>query len=173
MTKDIQNRLNAMITVSDNYSSNYLVRTIGHGNYLNGFNAENAHTRSLGCTLTQHKSLFIGYGDYVSYGRNLVSPVDCGIVLERIYNGTLVNREYSNQMLSMLKNQQRRNKIPQGLPKGVVCANKTGETSTVESDIAIVYSPNCDYIICVTTNESPTGITDIRKISQMTYNYFN
>ena len=165
--------LNSMITVSDNYSSNFLVKTIGGGNYQRGFNAENAHSASIGCINTQHMSLFIGYGDYVSYGRNLVSPVDCGILLEKMYRRTLVTPEYSDEMLSLMKMQQRRNKIPYYLPKDVVCANKTGETSRVESDVAIVYSPNCDYIICVLSNNAGTGINDIRQISLMTYNYFN
>ncbi len=162
-----------MITVSDNYSSNYLVKVMGGGNYYNGFSKENDNTRSIGCLNTQHLTLFSGYGDFVSYGRNWVSPYDCGILLEKIYNRTLVSPERSDEMLYMLKNQQRRNKIPYHLPYGTVCANKTGETSTVQSDVGIVYSPNCDYIICVTTNNAPSGIINIRDISLMTYNYFN
>ena len=172
-TPYVSNLLRQMITASDNYSSNLLVKTIGNGNYENGFNGENAHTYSIGALNTQHKSLFIGYGDYVSYGINLVSPLDCGIVLEKIYKGTLVSEEYSAEMLDLLKNQQRRWKIPQPLPRGTVTANKTGETKTVESDVAIVYSPACDYIICVLTNNASDGIGGIRQISKMTYNYFN
>ena len=165
--------LNDMITESDNYSANQLVRIIGGGSYENGFNAENAHSKSVGCVNTQHKSLFIGYGDYVSYGRNLVSPFDCGILLEKIYKRELVTPEYSDEMLSLLKNQQRTWKIPQPLPAGVVTANKTGENASVESDTAIVYSPACDYIICVLTNYAPSGLYGIRDISKMTYGYFN
>ena len=173
LDSSVKSKLNTMITVSDNYSSNFLVGRMGHGNYSAGFDAENKNSKSLGCVLTQHKSLFSGCGDYVSYGRNFVSPYDCGIVLEKIYNSTLVNQKYSAQMLSMLKNQERRNKIPAGLPKGTECANKTGEASGIESDVAIVYSPNCDYIICVITNGAANGANDITKISQITYNYFN
>ena len=165
--------LYSMITVSDNYSSNYLVKTMGGGNYHTGFQKENANTINAGCLNTQHLSLFSGYGDYVSYGRNWVSPYDCGILLEKIYNRTLVSPEKSDRMLALLKDQQRRNKIPYPLPQGTVCANKTGETSTVQSDVGIVYSPNCDYIICVTTNNATSGIFNIRDISLMTYNYFN
>lgn len=172
-TPAVQKKLNDMITISDNYSSNYLVKTIGRGNYKNGFDAENAMTRAMGCMNTQHLSLFIGYGDYVSYGRNYVSPVDCGIVLEKIYRGTLISPEYSAEMMNMLKNQQRRNKIPYLLPKGTVCANKTGETDTVQSDVGIVFSPNADYIICVLTNNAKSGIRDIQNISRIVYNYFN
>lgn len=170
---EIQKHLNDMITISDNYSSNYLVKTIGKGSYLSGFNTINANNSLFGCINTQHKSLFIGYGDYVAYGRNLVSPVDCGILLEKIYRRELVSPDASDNMLELLKNQTRRSKIPYYLPKDTVCANKTGETSDIESDVGIVYSPNCDYIICIITNDSDTAIYDIRQISLMTYNYFN
>ena len=173
LSNSIRSYLSSMITLSDNYSSNQLVKAIGNGNYLRGFNNENAFSHSVGCIYTQHKSLFSECGDYVSYGRNFVSPKDCGILLEKIYNKTLVSEECSNEMLNLLKAQTRRNKIPYSLPYGTICANKTGETETVQSDVGIVYSPNCDYIICVITNNSPTGINDIRQISKMTYYYFN
>ena len=136
-------------------------------------NGENNFFKSIGCVNTIHQSLFSGYGDYVSYGKNSVSPVDCGILLEKIYNGALISEEYSNEMLNLLKQQTRRNKIPYPLPQGTVCANKTGETSTVQSDVGIVYSPACDYIICVITNNARSGINDIRAISKLTYDYFN
>ncbi|MBQ7039454.1 MAG: serine hydrolase [Clostridia bacterium] len=172
-TPTIYKKLTDMITISDNYSSNYLVKTMGKGNYKNGFAAENAMSKAMGCENTQHLSLFIGYGDYVSYGRNYVSPVDCGIVLEKIYRGELISPEISAEMMNLLKNQQRRNKIPYLLPEGTVCANKTGETDTVQSDVGIVFSPNADYIICVLTNNARSGIRDIQNISRIVYDYFN
>ena len=162
-----------MITESDNYASNQLVKINGGGSYKSGFDAENAHSASIGAINTQHMSLFSGYGDYVAYGRNLVSPYDCGITLEKIYRGELVSEEYSAEMLNLLKNQQRKWKIPYPLPHEIVTANKTGENSSVESDIAIVYSPECDYIICVLTNNAGGAIDGIRQISRMTYDYFN
>ena len=172
-TPTVERFLKAMITVSDNYASNYLVKVMGNSNYLSGFTKENDFSHSVGCLNTNHHSLFIGYGDYVTYGTNTVSPLDCGIMLEKIYNKTLINEELSEEMLSLLKKQTRRNKIPYYLPKGVLCANKTGETSTVQSDVGIVFSPACDYIICVITNKARSGIEDVRNISKITYEYFN
>ena len=172
-TPAVEKFLHSMITVSDNYASNYLVGVMGHKNYKEGFARENEHSHSVGCINTNHKSLFIGYGDYVTYGTNTVSPLDCGIMLEKIYNKTLISEEYSEEMLSLLKKQTRRYKLPYYLPKDVLCANKTGETSTVQSDVGIVFSPNCDYIICVITNKAPNGIENVRKISKITYDYFN
>lgn len=171
--QELQDYLNLLITVSDNFSSNQLVSIIGHGNYYNGFETENQYIKSIGCLNTHHLSLFMDEGYFVAYGGNRVSPYDCGSILEQIYRRTLVSPKSSDEMLSLLKRQTRRNKIPYDLPEGTVCANKTGETSTIESDVGIVYSPACDYIICVLTNDAPTGIEDIRRISHMTYEYFN
>ena len=172
-TPDIENKLMKMITVSDNQASNELVKAIGHGNYKTGFALENEMTKSLGGVNTQHLSLFIGYGDYVSYGRNSVSPLDCGRVLEQIYHGTLLSPQWSAEMLELLKCQERKGKIPYLLPEGTVCANKTGESETVQSDVGIVYSPNADYIICVLTNNAQSGYVDVQEISRMVYDYFN
>lgn len=46
----------------------------------------------------------------------------------------------SKKMLKYLKAQQRKGKIPAGLPKGVKSANKTGEYGPYEHDAAIVFS---------------------------------
>ncbi|MBQ4109369.1 MAG: serine hydrolase [Clostridia bacterium] len=172
-TEVIQKYLEWMITVSDNSASNNLVGILGKGNYKKGFETENNHTKAIGCLNTRHLSLFSGCGKYASYGTNTVSPYDCGILLEQIYNRTLVSPEFSDEMLSLLKNQQRRSKIPHYLPEGTLCANKTGENTRAQSDVGIVYSPGGDYIICVITNNAPNGINAISQISLMTYEYFN
>ena len=173
MNSDTEFYLHEMITVSDNYASNELVRIIGHGDYRKGFDILNRFADATGCINTQQLSLFSEAGYFVAYGSNRVSPYDCGQILEQIYRRTLISPQYSDEMLALLKQQTRQHKIPYPLPEGVMCANKTGETSTIENDVAIVYSPACDYIICVMTNNAPSGIYDIRDISQMTYQYFN
>ena len=48
-----------------------------------------------------------------------------------------------------MNQQQRRSKIPAGLPTGVTVGNKTGELSNVENDAAIVYSAGGTYVLCV------------------------
>lgn len=175
LTQDdkISEKLSDMITVSDNYSHNYLIGQMGDGNYRNGFKPVNELCKEINCINTQNLSLFSECGDYVAYGSNIVSPVDCGIILEKIYRKELISPKYSTEMLNLMKAQTRQSKIPYPLPDNALCANKTGENSEAESDVAIVYSPECDYIICVITNNSPTAIKDIRYISKITYEYFN
>ena len=173
MTDRIASRLRSMITVSDNQCANNLVTVIGQGDCRKGFDTINKFAHSSGCVNTQHLSQFSINNKYTAFGKNLVSPYDCGILLEKIYNGTLVSKEFSQEMLNLLKEQHLTNKIPNPLPEGTVTANKTGETSNIQSDVAIVFSPKCDYIICVVTNDAPSGIEDIRHISKLTYDHFN
>ena len=125
-----------------------------------------------GCHHTLHPASSASVGDGQS---NITSAKDCGILLEHIYNGTCVSSKYSKEMRKLRLAQTRRWKIPSGIPSGIKVANKTGETSSVEHDMAIVYGKKKDYIICVFSN---TGSEDyalprIRNISRTVYNYLN
>jgi beta-lactamase class A len=77
-------------------------------------------------------------------------------------------------MLSLLLKQTVRTKIPSGVPSGQKVANKTGENSSVQHDIAIVYGKKTTYILCVysAAGES-SGVSAIRAISKKVYNYLN
>lgn len=176
---EVNNLLTQMITVSDNNSSNKLCEMLGSGDMLAGFDIENENTRSLDCTYTiQNTDLQNNRADSViEYrGRNYTSPRDCGHILELIYKKELVNEAFSEEMLNLLKNQERTHKIPYPLPDDVVTANKTGEMTSTENDAAIIFSPVCDYILCVMSNNvnnNDKAISNIQTISQTVYNYFN
>ncbi len=173
---DISHKLKLMITESSNEACNYLTIKAGGGNEAKGFDKENEISRSLGCENTERGSYLVEQsgrkGPYRHH--NYTSPRDCGRILKAIYNKELVSEEASEEMLSLLLAQTRRWKIPEGVPRGVKVANKTGETDTANSDIAIVFSEGADYIICVLGNgDVKFGASVISKISEMTYNYFN
>lgn len=72
-------------------------------------------------------------------------------------------------MLHLLLKQENTVKIPGGLPKGTKVANKTGETSDVQHDVAIVYGEETDFILCIMTREfdSEEGVySDMHELSQ-------
>ena len=71
-------------------------------------------------------------------------------------------------MLNLLLAQERRYKIPAGLPSGVKSGNKTGETDSYQHDAAIVYGKKTDYVI-----GEYTGINGIKEISGMVYERLN
>ena len=172
--KQIKQYLNSMITVSSNDAYNELLGKIGKGNTKKGI-----HTVSKFCKDNGYKNTICGGTLMPSYysstweRKSLTTVQDCGHILEDIYRGNLVSEKASAKMLKLLKAQQRKGKIPAGLPKGVKSANKTGETSTRQHDAAIVFSKNADYIIVVMTEGDGAGISHIQNLSRITYQYFN
>lgn len=62
-------------------------------------------------------------------------------------------------MLTILRGQTNRSKIPAGLPEGIRSANKTGEMpegynlGCIENDIAIIFTDKSDYVLAVLSNE--------------------
>ena len=109
-------------------------------------------------------------------GANASCAGDLGKFLRDLYSGNLVSEKACEKMLSLLKNQFWTNKIPAGVPEGTTVANKTGETSEMVSDMAIVYSPATDYIIIVIADgisSASAAYENIINISSLTYNWFN
>jgi beta-lactamase class A len=174
----IRRLLTNMITVSDNESYNTLVRrNSSSGSFTAGAAEINKYLKKNGYTRTGcHSTLHPSSSAHTSDGhRNTASAKDCGVLLENIYLGKCVSKKYSAEMLNLLLRQTRRWKIPAGIPSGVKVANKTGETSTTQHDIAIVYGKKTDYIICVFSSgvSESAGISGIRSISGKVYKYLN
>ena len=144
---------------------------LGGASVVNKYLQKNKYTKT-GCHHTLHPASSASTGDGQS---NITSAKDCGVLLEHIYNGTCVSSKYSKEMQRLLLSQTRRWKIPSGIPSGVRVANKTGETSSVDHDMAIVYGKKKDYVICVFSNTGSEGyaLPRIRNISSTVYNYLN
>lgn len=178
-TSSIKSNLWYMITESDNEAYNQIVmQHTSSRNFASGAYLVNQYLKANGYLNTEcHTTLSPSYTGYRSdgLGSNKASAKDCGVLLEKIYKGTCVSKKYSKEMLNLLKNQKRTWKIPYALPAGVTTANKTGETSTTQHDMAIVYGAKTDYVLCVfSSNVSEYyGIRGIREISSQVYNYLN
>lgn len=174
MTEELSRQLDAMITVSSNMDSNAVVTAIGGGNFFAGAEKVTAMAHKLGANNTQEEHMLYDV-DTLTPGKNTTSVRDCGTVLRMLYNGECVSPEYDHAMIELLKQQTRRFKLPLYLPEGTVIAHKTGERSISELDVGIIYSPNCDYILCVSVtdfNGMPVRET-FGRLSEKIYNYFN
>lgn len=174
----VKNLLKQMITVSDNEACNQLVRYHSKNrSFVSGAGEVNKYLKKNGYTNTGcHHTLPMSSSSIISDGQyNASSVKDCGVLLEKIYKGTCVSKKYSKEMLNLLLAQTRRWKIPAGIPSGIRVANKTGETSSVQHDMAIVYGKKTDYIICVFSSGAGegNGISGIRSISRKVYEYLN
>ncbi len=172
-TPEIRALLEAMITISSNEAYNELVmRQTSSHNFLAGCAVINQYLLRNGYPNTEIHTAYAGL-PISDGGTNNTSVKDCGHLLESIYRGTCVDKKSSQKMLSLLKAQQRRLKIPAGVPSGITVANKTGETSYSSHDIAIVYGPKCTYIVCVMSLNCYNADGRITQISKTVYDYLN
>lgn len=106
-------------------------------------------------------------------GGNYTSIKDTTNIVSDLYNSKLT---YSQNLLNLMKQQTRKNKLPMGVPSGITTGNKTGELGNSENDTMIVYLPNKPYVLSVmTTNltNNSVGIKVIRGISSLVFNYVN
>lgn len=166
--------LELMITESSNNSSNEIVKLIGGGDFFAGAKKVTELAHSMGCSDTQEEHML--YNTAVKTpGKNTVSMKDCGTILRKIYEKECISPEYDEQMLELLKKQKRKWKIPRYLPDDTVVANKTGENSKVEADVGIVFSPECDYVICIGVSDygKEPAINIISDISKVVYDFLN
>jgi beta-lactamase class A len=173
-SKQINSYLNSMITVSSNDAYNELLQKIGHGSVRKGIKTITKFCKQHGYKSTNAGgTLSPTYFKSVWLSSSYSTPQDCGHILEDIYRGNLVSEKASKKMLSLLKKQTRKGKIPAGLPKGVKSANKTGEYETRQHDAAIVFSKKADYVIVIMSEGDGAAISHIQKLSRITYKYFN
>ena len=136
-----------MLSESDNEATNELVIRLGDGDALAGMEIVNQYCVVNGYQDTSMGRLML---DFSSTADNYTSVKDCCAFLQAVLDGEVAG---SDEILSALKQQVRRGKIPAGVPDGVVTANKTGELDTVENDVAIVWAGEQPYILCVMSNE--------------------
>ena len=161
-----------MISVSDNAATNELVREMGQGDTVYGREIVNAYCLQNDFSHTQqNRDLGID-----SNLQNYTSVKNTGKLLESIYREACMTNRVDVHMMDLLKDQQRRNKIPMGIPEGVVVANKTGELANIENDAAIVFSPGGDYILCIMASglgDTAKARAQIIELSDIVYTYFN
>lgn len=140
-----------MIIFSDNTAANVLI------DYL-GMEQINGTIKALGFeqTLLQRKMY-----DVLRSRRgiqNYITAYETGRLLKMMYDGTLISRQASEKMISILKNQQLCSKIPfylQALPEEPEIAHKTGEDTGITHDAGIVYGKK-PFMVCFCGNETDT-----------------
>ncbi|HAF96180.1 MAG: hypothetical protein A2X34_02045 [Elusimicrobia bacterium GWC2_51_8] len=96
-------------------------------------------------------------------------------ILERIYDGELISRDSSEQMLEVLKHNKSRNRLRRGLPIGWEIGHKTGLLRRSCHDVGIIFSPRGDYIIAVLTSNVPnysSAKNFISMVAKLTYKYY-
>ncbi|MCD8013957.1 MAG: class A beta-lactamase-related serine hydrolase [Lachnospiraceae bacterium] len=178
----IEDRLYTMITVSRNESYNELVRLHSSENsFAQGARLINSYITENGFLSTGvHSTLHPSDSSFESTGEgiNETTVEDCGALLEMIYDGACVSEDASEEMLSLLLQQENTTKIPAGVPDEILVANKTGETDEETHDAAIIFGEKTDYILCVMSSEvDDMGVGNagnlIAEMSELVYEFLN
>ncbi len=159
----------AMIVASDNTAANALITLLG-------FDRINATARRAYMPRTQLHRHFLDYTAIVKHSENLTTPHDIGALLYQIERGsheavrTVASPQSCRAMINLMYQQEDRDKIVRGLPKGTPVANKTGEIDGTRNDVAIV-DPFGDapYVLTVLTKnirDYEDALTAIRGIAR-------
>jgi beta-lactamase class A len=167
-TYTLQDIITLMIVQSDNTATNVLIDIAGMNNI-------NSFIKQIGLknTILQRKML-----DFTSraQGRdNLTSSQDMVFFLELLYNGNVVNRNYSNLMLGILKMQLDRSMLYLDIPDNIIVAHKSGELEFIDHEVGIFYSKNGDYIFSMLTWEAESNNYARKAVgtaAKIVYDYF-
>ncbi len=155
----VEDALTNMITISDNYSAYLLIKKISLHS-VTDFLAENGFDNSR-----------LGY----SVANPLSTPKDIALFFQRLYRSNLADKNSTNEMLDLLREQRVNTKLTFKLPQNLIVAHKTGELNKYSHDGGIIYSPKGDFIIVVMSNTAnPQDANNkIAEISLEVYNYFS
>lgn len=152
----VENALERMITISDNYSAHILYLTVGWSKIKNFLN-------------------YYEFNDSSADLPILTTSSDMLAFFEKLYQGDIVEKEASGEMLEILKRQQLNDRIPKYLPQNTQIAHKTGELGGLKHDAGIVFSEKGDYIIVLLseTNNLSDAAEIEAKVSKKVWDYFN
>jgi beta-lactamase class A len=157
-----------MVAVSDNSATNVLIDRLGIQNV-------NALLDSLGLHNTKLHRKMMDVKAAAEGRENISTPQDMLTLLEKIYQGKVLNKDMTADCFKMLST-HKDSFIPRDLPDGLQIANKPGELEAVRNDSGIVFLQNRPYIICVMTTylvRERDGEEAIAKVSAAAYRYFD
>ena len=163
-TFEISELLSKMIDVSDNTATNMLIRLVGRKHI-------NATMERLGLERT-HLAQDVRTSDW-SVRKALRSSADDMVrLLAMMAHRSLIDEWSSNEMLSILEDDQINTLLPQPLPDDIAIAHKTGSFFDTLNDVGVVFANDAPYVIAVMTTRLPSlgqGRTFIRSLSKMAF----
>ncbi len=155
ISMSVKDAIDKMIIVSDNYAALLIASKVGTfsvTNFLKAYGFLNSNFRQPPQTNAE----------------------DIAMYYEKLYKGEIVDKEYSEKMMNILKRQTINDRIPANLPENTVIAHKTGELFGAKHDAGIVFSDKGDYIIVVLsdTKNPKVAVEKTANFSKEVYDYF-
>lgn len=162
--------LQRMIRISDNDATNTLIGRLGRGDFHAGMEVINQFCQTHGFTETKIGRLML---ESNATADNYTSVRDCGNLLKALYEYRLPGAE---PILESMNLQERRAKLPAGVPETIMVGNKTGELENVENDAALVYLDGRPYSVCVmmeNLTDTSSARSTMVQLSSIVYQYMN
>lgn len=160
----IHTLIELMITKSDNTATNMLTELLGL-NYINNW------LKKQGYEYTRLNRKIMDLEKRKKGIENFTTANEMADLLRSIYKRNLINERASEYMISVLKRQHVRDRIPRYLPSYVEVAHKTGLMNDVCHDVGIIFAEEGEILICILTQGLPTRLAKriIAAISFETY----
>ena len=164
----VRELLEHLMVESDNTAMKMLIDAIGFGFLQEQF-------QKIGLTYTQiHPSgLSLAAGKVAT--ENYTTAHEMAGLLEKIHDGVMVDRFSSEMMVELMKKKKPRRRLAQNLPVGWEIAHKTGLLRRACHDVAIVTSPDGEFIIAVLTGQNrdyKRAKAFIAKVGRTVYTYY-
>ncbi|CDZ75736.1 beta-lactamase [Peptoniphilus sp. ING2-D1G] len=154
-----------MIIVSDNEATNILIDLLGMENINKLGKNLKLKEADLQRKMMDSEALAKGYDNYIC-------AEDLKTILQKIYEGKLINKKSSEIMLDILKRQTQGERLQRYIAEELTIAHKSGDLDNLEHECAIIFLEDMDYIIVVMTddmNSNLEGREIIGKISKTIY----
>ncbi|MFY9402516.1 MAG: serine hydrolase [Candidatus Omnitrophota bacterium] len=164
----LERLIGLMIYDSDNTATNIITNLLGI-DYLNN------QFKAFGLKNTLLLRKVADYSMRAKGVENYTNAEDVAFLLEKIYRGNLINKEWSEKSINILKLTHLNDRIPKYLPAQITVAHKTGLERNVCHDAGIVFTSKGDFLICVLTrykNGDIKGAKEfIAKLASLTYSF--
>lgn len=154
ITMTVSDAIEQMITISHNYAALLLVARIKNSTISNFMANE------------QFKNSRLGEPPQTT-------PSDIASFFEKLYNGAMVDSEYSKKMIEILTHQKLNDRIPKYLPRDVEVAHKTGEINGFKHDAGIIWGREPILFVVLSESDNAAGAAEqIAQLSRNVYDYF-
>ncbi|HEX5166687.1 MAG TPA: serine hydrolase [Thermomicrobiales bacterium] len=84
---------------------------------------------------------------------NVTTAADIASLYVMLVNGQIISEEASQEMLTLLEDQQINDRLPAYLPEGTIVAHKTGNLDGLVHDAGVIFTPSGPVVVVIMTED--------------------
>lgn len=155
-----------MIITSDNTATNILIDLLGYEK-IN----QMANILELKSTVLQRKMM--DFQTAKEGKENLTSAIDMAIIMEKIYDKSILTEDMCILMSHILSRQTHRDSLSRYIDEDIVIAHKTGELDKLNHDIGVFYVGDMEYLLGIFVTEAQHNIEAKRIIGRISRSIYD